>query len=136
MSRTATRGRRGVEDRQRRVGALAEVAEAHRHRGRYHRAEVLRRRAPALTAKACGEDALAVAALSNRLAVVHKHRGRFAEAGRLDRRAPALKEELVGPANPTGSTAALDGRATLAAVIVVRRPQGGAAGKNERTVGG
>src|SRR5262249_59184598 len=86
------------------VWAIAEQAEAHRHHGRYDRAEALLRQALTLVAKTDGRDALAVATLSNNLAVVHKYQGRFAEAGRLYRRALRIIVKALGPDHPEGAT--------------------------------
>src|SRR5262249_28032424 len=87
MTRTAAPGQVRLERQWRRVSALADEAEAHRHQGRYRQAESFLRRALAIAAKALGREDLVVATLLNNLAVVHKYQGRFAEASRLYRQA-------------------------------------------------
>src|SRR5215208_2836601 len=100
MSRTAERRQVGLEPERRRVCALAEAAEAYRHRAGYDEVESLLRQALDIAVKALGRDDLAVAMLLNNLAVVHKDQGRFAEAGRLYRRALPLLGQALGPEHP------------------------------------
>ncbi len=88
------------EVQRRRICALADAAEAHRHQGRYEKAESLLRRALTLAPAAFGGDDLAVASLLNNLAVVHKYQGRFTEAGRLYRRALRITVRALGPEHP------------------------------------
>src|SRR5690242_3111375 len=79
------------------IRRLERLAQRHYDAGRYGRAEPLLRRALRRAERTLGPDAIAVAAILNRLGMLYKYMGRYAEAGRLYRRALAIVARRCGP---------------------------------------